>query len=83
MIKRSDLPAGGTFFRMNILPGVLFARFPIETPPPDGTLGFVNTTEWQSAAIWQDGQWLNASKRPMKRTPTHWTVIVEDENCNG
>jgi len=78
-IERTAPPAGGIRFTVRALPGLTFIRYPVEVTPPEGTVGFVNTSEWQCAGIFKDGAWRNARGTELKRIPTHWTIMDPEE----
>jgi len=75
---RDDLPAGGIRFTVPMLRGFVFRRYPIEVTPPDGLVGFINNSTWQTGAIFKDREWRNMRGKPFKQVPTHWTAMEKD-----
>jgi hypothetical protein len=75
---RDDLPECGVRFTINLLPGMIFRRYPIEVAPPDGLLGFLTNDHWKSPGVYRDGQWLTQSGKPFKQVPTHWTAMERE-----
>ena len=76
--KKPSLPAGGIRFTVNLLPGYVFVRYPIETPAPEGTIGFITDGEtWQRAGVFKDGEWRGAKGQPLKIQPKYWTVMED------
>jgi hypothetical protein len=73
--RLDPMPSEGVRFTLRYLPGLTFIRYPIEAPPPDGTMGFVNGADWQSPAKFVDGAWLTMGGKPFARKPTHWTIM--------
>jgi hypothetical protein len=80
--QKRKLPDGGIRFKVNLLPGYIFVRYPVETPAPEGTIGFITDGEtWQRAGIFKDGEWRGAKGQPLKQKPKFWTVMEEKHDA--
>ena len=78
MAKRennSPLPDGGVAFRVPLLRGYVFRRYPVSIAPPEGFVGFITDGKRQAAGQYRGGQWLNQAGRPIAWEPTHWTAM--------
>ena len=72
----NELPPGGIRFTVPLLKGMVFVRYPIETPAPEGTIGFITDGEtWQSAGEFKDGEWRPVRGQRFRTAPKYWTVI--------
>ena len=75
MTDSKTLPDLGIRFTLRQLPGLTFVRYPVDVPPPEGTVGFCNGPDWQCPAMFKDGAWRTIRGRPLNRAPTHWTAM--------
>jgi len=79
-IKPSALPDGGVRFTIPLLKGWVFVRYPVETPAPEGTIGFITDGEtWQRAGLFKDGEWRPVRGQRFRTAPKYWTVIEGKE----
>lgn len=70
------LPPGGVRFTLPLLKGWIFVRYPVETPAPEGTIGFIGDGEtWQRAGMFKEGEWRSPYGGGLKQQPKFWTVI--------
>lgn len=75
-VAKPDLPEGGMRFTMPLLKGWIFVRYPVETPAPEGTIGFITDgATWQRAGMFKDGEWRGVKGQQLKQAPKYWTVI--------
>jgi len=76
----NELPPAGVRFTIPLLKGWVFVRYPVETPAPEGTIGFITDGEtWQRAGLFKDGEWHGPKGQKLKQAPKYWTVIEGKE----
>ena len=79
-----ELEAQVRRYSLRGMPDLRFVRRPVGIRPKDGTLcwadcGTADLADPYAAATYSGGEWFDIRGKPLKRAPTFWTEMANNE----